>query len=135
MTKQFVKPDPDCKLCHGTGSVVDRVDYGDDIAHMFTFCDCVEMQVPDYEDIEIVLVLGDVAMYQITITVVVRDAFHDEYVYFFGTLNEANEYGANRVDAIWSDAAELGKIIPLEHISAMTPKGEFNFQPTGWRTT
>lgn len=133
MTKQFVKPDPDCALCHGDGEVSDSVDYGDTQVSLPSFCDCVEIQVPDYEDIEIVLVLGDVAMYQITITVVVRDAFHDEYVYFFGTLNEANEYGANRVAAIWSDAAELGKITPLEHISAMTPKGEFNFQPIGWR--
>ena len=133
MTKQFVKPDPDCALCHGIGEVLDSVDYGEQRVSMPTFCDCVEMQVPDYEDIEIVLILDDTAMYQITITIVNRDVFHDEYVYFFGTLDEANAYGANRVDAIWSDAAELGKITPLEHISAMTPKGEFNFQLIGWR--
>ncbi len=131
--KLFVKPDPDCKLCHGSGEVYDSVDYGDIKVPMPAFCDCVEMQVSDYEGIEIELVLGDVAMYQISITVVVRDAFHTEYVYFFGTLDEANEYGAKYADSIWSDAAELEKVAPLEFIPAMSTKGAFNFQPIGWR--
>ena len=95
MTKQFVKPDPDCVLCRGIGEVLDSVDYGDQKVSMPTFCDCVEMQVPDYEGIEIVLVLGDVAMYQITITVIVHENYHQEYVYFFGTYDEASEYGAS----------------------------------------
>lgn len=150
MTKQFVKPDPDCVLCHGDGEVSDSVDYGDTKVSMPTFCDCVEMQVLD--DAEIVLVLGDIAMYRITIDILIAEYSHAEYHYFFGTREEAESYTNSYLSAIWGEgetvydedtdyymdnvlvkSAHLDGIEVYDRIPTMTAKGAFNFQPIGWR--
>lgn len=52
-----IKPDPNCKSCHGEGEAFDIVDYGSTTASMPTLCDCVVEQVPEgREDLEIELV-------------------------------------------------------------------------------
>ena len=152
MTKQFVKPDPDCALCHGTGEVSDSVDYGDTKVSMFTLCDCVEMQV--LYDTEIVLVLDDTAMYRITINITVGEYVHAEYLFFHGTEKHAKIYAGSYLDTIWGEKhtetnydnndecyygvegeriAQLGVIEVYDRIPTMTTKGVFNFQPIGWR--
>ena len=152
--KQFVKPDPDCKLCRGTGEVFDSVDYGSTTASLPSFCDCVEMQVADYEDIDIVLVLDDTAMRRITLDVTVGEYAHAEYHYFHGNEEQARMYAEFYLDTIWGEehnetnydnvdecyydvngekAAQLGSVEVLEFIPAMSVKGAFHFQPIGWR--
>lgn len=45
-----VKPDPNCKYCHGSGEVLDWVDYGSTTISMPSLCNCVEIQIhEDYE--------------------------------------------------------------------------------------
>jgi len=39
MRLQF-KADPNCKFCHGSGTVVDRVPYGSTTAEMTSECEC-----------------------------------------------------------------------------------------------
>lgn len=51
---QIIRPDSNCKYCHGTGIVYDSVDYGSTTASLPSFCDCVENQVLEDTD-EIVL--------------------------------------------------------------------------------
>ena len=151
--KQFVKPDPNCALCHGNGEVYDSITYGSTNWGMPSFCDCVEMQVPDYENIEIVLILDDTAMYRITIDILIADYSHNEYHLFFGTEEEAKSYANSYLSTIWGEgetihedplhnyldnervkAAQLGGIEVYDRVSTMTAKGEFHFQPIGWRT-
>ena len=150
--KQFVKPDSDCKLCHGIGEVLDSVDYGDTKVSMPTFCDCVEMQVADYEDIDIVLVLDDTDMYRITIDILFAEYSHAEYHYFFGTREEAKSYANSYLSTIWGEgetiyvdsedyymdnervkAAQFSGVEVYDRVPAMSAKGAFHFQPIGWR--
>lgn len=53
---QYIKPDPNCKACYGTGVVTDWVPtpFGNGNCRMETFCNCVEEQANDEDDIEIV---------------------------------------------------------------------------------
>lgn len=51
-----IKPDKNCKACHGTGIVEDHVPWGMGTTAMESICDCVSEQVPeerDGEEIEI----------------------------------------------------------------------------------
>lgn len=50
-----IKPDPDCEYCHGTGEVLDWVDYGSTVVSMPSLCSCVEEQIPEDFDGEIEL--------------------------------------------------------------------------------
>jgi hypothetical protein len=43
-------PNPDCKICLGTGTVTDWVDYGSTIVPMYSDCDCIGVgPVKDYK--------------------------------------------------------------------------------------
>lgn len=150
--KQFVKPDPDCKLCHGNGEVFDTVDYGSSTASLPSFCDCVEMQaIEDVDDIE--LILDDTAMYRITINITVGEYAHAEYLYYFGSKIEALHYAISYLETIWGEgnetvyddnedvymskdlerAAQFAHCSELIGIPAMSAKGTFYFQSIGWR--
>ena len=149
--KQFIKPDPNCALCHGNGEVHDTVDYGSTTASLPSFCDCVEMQaVEDTDDIEIIL--DDTAMYRITINITVGEYEHAEYQFFHGTSEEAFAYAISYLSTIWGEgetlyddmddaylskdlerAAEFGGHEPYDSVPAMSAKGAFHFQPVGWR--
>jgi hypothetical protein len=51
MSKLKVKPDPECKYCGGCGEVSDWVPYGIGNTPLFSYCSCVEDQIPeDYDD-------------------------------------------------------------------------------------
>ena len=55
--KQMIKPKPDCEFCYGDGMVYDSVPYGSTSALLPSFCECVEAQAN--EDDEIVLDLTE----------------------------------------------------------------------------
>lgn len=59
METMKIKPDPNCKYCHGTGEVYDTVDYGSTVAYLPSFCSCVEEQIPEDWDGEIELIYED----------------------------------------------------------------------------
>lgn len=61
MTTLLIRPNPQCKQCHGEGEVFDSVPYGSTIAYLPSFCHCVEEQIEEgQEDCEIELVFdGD----------------------------------------------------------------------------
>jgi hypothetical protein len=149
--KQFIKPDPNCALCHGNGEVYDTVDYGSTTAQLPSFCDCVEMQaLEDTDDIEIIL--DDTAMYRITIDVFVGEYGHEEYIYYLGDKKEALQYAQSYLQTVWGygetiyehiDDAYMSKDLErsaqfascdeFNWVPAMSAKGAFHFQPTGWR--
>ena len=52
---QKIKPKPDCEYCHGEGTVYDTVDYGSTTAQLPNFCNCVEEQANENDEIELVL--------------------------------------------------------------------------------
>lgn len=62
MTEVSVKPNPDCKACHGEGEVYDSVPmpFGPGSCAMPSLCDCVTEQVED-ENAVIRLDLSDLA--------------------------------------------------------------------------
>ena len=43
-----IKPDPECKYCHGM--VYDIVDFGSTTAMLPSFCGCIEEQIPEGYD-------------------------------------------------------------------------------------
>lgn len=45
-----IKPDLNCKACHGMGQVDDLVDYGSTTIPMPSICDCVLEQIPEGEE-------------------------------------------------------------------------------------
>ena len=58
MSKLYLRPDKNCKYCHGDGDgeVFDAVDYGSTVAYLPSLCDCVTEQVTEgREDDEIVI--------------------------------------------------------------------------------
>lgn len=59
METMKIKPDLNCKECHGTGEVFDIVDYGSTTASFPSFCSCVEEQIPEGFDGEIELDLNE----------------------------------------------------------------------------
>lgn len=57
--KVYLKPNPSCKACRGTGEVSDIVDWGATTTQMMSLCDCVTDQVPEDYEGEIELDLSD----------------------------------------------------------------------------
>ena len=47
MKKMKIQPDPNCKLCMGTGETFDWVDYGSTQVKLDSLCECVLDQLPD----------------------------------------------------------------------------------------
>jgi hypothetical protein len=50
MNKITVKPNPDCKYCHGTGMTFDSVPYGMGHVQMPSTCDCVLEQLTEAQN-------------------------------------------------------------------------------------
>jgi len=57
MKTQRIRPDPDCKQCHGEGYVYDRVPYGSTYAMLPSYCSCVEEQAD--EDTDEIIIEGE----------------------------------------------------------------------------
>jgi hypothetical protein len=60
MPTERIKPNPECKACHGSGEIIDFVPmpFGSGDCQMPSFCDCVIEQLQD-EDADIELDLND----------------------------------------------------------------------------
>jgi len=52
---EYITPKAGCEWCQGTGEVIDIVDYGDTVARMKNYCECVLDQTK-FEDSDIMLV-------------------------------------------------------------------------------
>jgi hypothetical protein len=51
MKTQTITPDPNCEFCQGEGMVYDSVTYGSANWGMPSFCECVENQANEEDDI------------------------------------------------------------------------------------
>ena len=58
-----VTANPNCKYCHGSGTVYDTVPYGSTTASLPSNCNCVEEQLPEefddqVDEVEVVEAIG-----------------------------------------------------------------------------
>jgi hypothetical protein len=118
---------------------------------MPSLCECVEIQAVDDADIE--LVFDDIGMYRITIDITIGEYSHEEYLFFYGNPENARDYANSYLETIWGEeynqtnyddvdecyydvngekAAQLDRVDLYNEIPAMSAKGAFHFQPTGW---
>ena len=83
MITHKITPNPNCKFCHGSGTVYDIVDYGSTTASMPSDCGCVDEQLPedfDYLTDEVEIVQPD--------RMIVRDAPEFEYDDYLDLYND-----------------------------------------------